>query len=156
MKVESTSLQRDPDGGSTFCIMGTRLLWNGKKYLKVHMRAGISSVRPLSLPPFLSYLHPSQFAGTKSLASLAARPLTDKHREELIARGKLYCGLTKVCYLEYSGTLTQVSGKGMAKQVIRMRVSPNSSSSVGEKRLTRGFECRRREERSSMSSTTSG
>lgn len=55
IKIESTSIQKDPDGTSHFNIMGTRLLWNGKKYLTVHTLAHIAQVRSLPLPLSFSY-----------------------------------------------------------------------------------------------------
>mgnify|MGYP001560481048 FL=1 len=58
----------------------------------------------------------------RKISSLSAHPLTPKHREELTARGKLYTDLAKVAFLNYSGILVQVTGSGMDRRVVKLRV----------------------------------
>lgn len=58
----------------------------------------------------------------RKISSLSAHPLTHKHREELTARGKLYTDLAKVAFLNYSGILVQVTGSGMDRRVVKLRV----------------------------------
>lgn len=63
-----------------------------------------------------------KFKGMRKLSSLPARPLREKQREELNERGKLYMGLSKVAFLNYSGVLVQVLGCGMNMRVVKLRV----------------------------------
>jgi hypothetical protein len=58
----------------------------------------------------------------RKIASLAAHPLSDKQREELTARGRLYTDLAGVRFLDYSGVLIQVIGQGMDQRIIKLRV----------------------------------
>lgn len=57
----------------------------------------------------------------RKISSLPAHPLGDKQREELTARGRTYCDLAGVRFLDYSGVLVQVIGCGMDRRVVKLR-----------------------------------
>jgi hypothetical protein len=57
----------------------------------------------------------------RKISSLPAHPLGDKQRAELTARGRTYCDLAGVRFLEYSGVLVQVIGCGMDRRVVKLR-----------------------------------
>lgn len=62
----------------------------------------------------------------RKLSSLPVHPLTDQRREALTARGRIYTSLARVAFMSYSGSLIQVTGCGIDRRIIKLRVRPSS------------------------------
>ncbi|KAM0792905.1 hypothetical protein ACM66B_002666 [Microbotryomycetes sp. NB124-2] len=103
LRVKSWSYFQSRDG-PVFGITGWRLVFNGDKYVRVW--------GDVEIP---------KFKGLRNVGSLNAFPMTQRHREELTARGKRYTELSGVRFLNYSSVLIQRRGHGMDRRIIKMR-----------------------------------
>lgn len=87
-----------------FELSGNKIIWNGHRYARTWIDAKIL-----------------KFKGMRKISSLTAHPLGDKQREELTTRGRTYCELAGVRFLNYDGGLIQVVGCGMDRRIVKLR-----------------------------------
>ncbi|KAM0749809.1 P-loop containing nucleoside triphosphate hydrolase protein [Meredithblackwellia eburnea MCA 4105] len=105
--------------GLVFSVSGTKLVWTGTRYVRTWVECQIP-----------------KFKGMRKISSLPVHPLSDKHREELTARGLLYTGLARVAFMTYSGSLIQVVGSGIDRRIIKLRAEGRAVVDVrGYKRM---------------------
>ncbi|KAL8279878.1 hypothetical protein RQP46_007728 [Phenoliferia psychrophenolica] len=99
--------------GPVFNISGTRIVWNGTRFARTWVEERIP-----------------KFKGLRKVSSLSAHPISDKRRDELTARGRLYVGLARVAFMSYSGSLIQAEGRAVVDIKGYRRLNPSQSTNM--------------------------